>query len=260
MALAWNRSQLDLTPEQTLDLTPEESTEFDHQSNGLADVAVREVKGIAIANKVALEENYNIQFSADEPILTWLVTYSAAMITRCREGRDGKTAWMRMRGRPYRKDLPDFGEKVLYQPIINRDQVGKRWDTTFHDGVFCGIADHGDEVVVTTPGGCLRARTFRRRAIGERYDLDYLRQCKGVPWAPVPSAGETDRAEVNISLEPTVAADDPSVPQAAPEPRPPAPQRANIRKHVELRKYGYTPGCVGCKEGGYRGTRVSEPH
>ena len=47
-------------------------------------------------------------------IVPWLIEHSAAVIRRYQLGEYGKTAHSRIRGRQFRKEVPEFGEKIEY--------------------------------------------------------------------------------------------------------------------------------------------------
>ena len=74
----------------SLDLTPLDSIEYDHMSNGAVEVTVREVKAQSRVMKIPLEAKYG-ELPVSHMVLAWLVSSAAAMITRCRFGRDGKS-------------------------------------------------------------------------------------------------------------------------------------------------------------------------
>ena len=107
-----------------INLTLLGTVEYDHQGNGAVEVAVREVKAQSRTLKIALEGKLGVELPSDSGILVWLVTFAADMITRCRVGRDGKTAWMRMRHKAYDKSFPLFGERVWWMPVQDRAMTG----------------------------------------------------------------------------------------------------------------------------------------
>ena len=78
---------------------PEESPEYEHQSNGAAEVAVREVKAQARSLHFAVEELHKCKLGPEHIILPWMVAYGVTMIDRCRTGADGLTAHQRQYGR-----------------------------------------------------------------------------------------------------------------------------------------------------------------
>lgn len=76
------------TEQHRISVIPEMSPVADSQSNGLAEVAVREVKGVSLSLLFDLTERYSVGHA----ILVWLVSYAAAIITRGPLGAGGLTA------------------------------------------------------------------------------------------------------------------------------------------------------------------------
>ena len=112
-----------------------DTTEYESQDNELAEMAVREVKGVARSVRVALSELYNKDISSKHLVLPWLVSYAAGQVTRGQIGADGLTPHLRLKGRAFRKLLPVFVESVLYLPIGKRaSRLPERWS----DALFLG--------------------------------------------------------------------------------------------------------------------------
>jgi hypothetical protein len=84
----------------------------DSQSNGLAEMAVREVKGVVRSLRWALEELHGVKIENSSAVLPWLARHAGSMISRTRRGADGRTAFELRKGRGYKRRLPPFGEKV----------------------------------------------------------------------------------------------------------------------------------------------------
>ena len=80
---------------RSLDVIPEESPEYEHQANGAAEVAVREVKAQARSLRFAVEELHKCVIGPDHIILPWMVAYGVSMVNRRRIGADGLTAHQR---------------------------------------------------------------------------------------------------------------------------------------------------------------------
>ncbi len=59
----------------------------------------------------------------DHPIFDWMVEWSAALITRYVKGTDGRSAYGRLRGHETNRDIAEFGEKVLYTPLVGSHNV-----------------------------------------------------------------------------------------------------------------------------------------
>ena len=73
--------------------------------------------------KIAFEKRIGARISADRAVVTWMVEYVGAMITRFKIGEDGLTPYERLKGRIFRKPVVDFGEFVMAE--VHRTTGGK---------------------------------------------------------------------------------------------------------------------------------------
>ena len=98
---------------------------------------------------------------------------------------------------------------------------------------------------------------MHRKPDGEKYDKKLLDDTRGAPWKTIPSTSAT-------SFEPLPpVVEIPQLPEATPaafkEMPEPVPRQLDIRKEVELKKYGYTPDCIRCNA--FRqGKTTTAPH
>ena len=171
-----------------------------------------------------------------------MVQHGAFLVSRGQLGSDGKTAFSRRRGRSYKRDLPAFGEKVLFlQAGKRRSKLEDRW----HPGLYIGIADRSDEVLVMDASGVHKARTCKRLDERARVDSGLLNSVTGLPWRPVPGDPAVEEVPISSHLEaPAIVAEAelPPVPMQQT-----SPHSFHIRKDRELAIYGYTTGCSGCR-------------
>ena len=122
------QAALELRAAHGMTVILEESPVGDSQSNGLAENAVRELKGVARSLKFAVATLHNTEIHAKHPILPWLISHASAVIIRSQLGKDGLTAFRRWKGRDFRRALPPFGEVVLYLPPGKRaSRLEERW-------------------------------------------------------------------------------------------------------------------------------------
>ncbi len=84
----------------------------DHQSNGHVEKAVRDVKDQLRVMRFALAGHLGAVVSLSSPVVDWLVTWAAELITGARIGHDGMTAYRRLRGRDWEPRLAEFAEQV----------------------------------------------------------------------------------------------------------------------------------------------------
>ena len=90
----------------------EESPVGEHQSNGVIENAIGRVQGQIRTVRDALESRIGERVKGNDGVFTWLVRNAAASMNRYQVGSDGRTAHERLRGRRFRRDMAEFGEKV----------------------------------------------------------------------------------------------------------------------------------------------------
>ena len=101
----------------TVEFVMEESPVEEHQSNGTIEVTVREIQKQVRVMKRALEERMKCEVLSRHPILPFLVEHAGKLMSRYQVGRDGRTAYELHAGKPYRRKLVEFGERVYFMPI-----------------------------------------------------------------------------------------------------------------------------------------------
>ena len=80
--------------------------------------------------------------------------------------RMAKPPLERTRGRKGRDHMAELGESVLYIPL--RGDLGEKrkakieMEPRFKDGVFLGLSDRSDEIIVHCSEGIRKARTIKR--------------------------------------------------------------------------------------------------
>ena len=229
-----------LTTKFGTEIVPEEASMGDSSSNGLAEHAVREVKAKARSLAHGLKRLLGQELEPTHPVVTWLIQWAAMTINIGRRGIDGKTPWERRHGRPCRRSIAEFGEKILWLPTGKHKS---HLDERYLPGVFLGIALHSNDIMVGRENGSVGlARSFRRLPESQRVDVMLLRGVRGVPWCPDPQVG----AEVEVAVAPAPLVREVDLPPDPPPAAAPEPRRVYIRR-VELMKHGFTPGCPGCE-------------
>ena len=108
---------------------------YDPQSNGGIEVGVKLVKGHLKTMRSALQERIGFKIPVIHPVLTWLVEHAANVLTWLARGKDGRTAYQRVRGRPFNGKLLLFGESCRSkcrsrEPLEGRD----RWTQAVYLG------------------------------------------------------------------------------------------------------------------------------
>ena len=85
-----------------------------------------------IVLKDMLGHKYCKRIESAHPMLPWLANHAGVLINRFQVGIDGRTAYERLKGKPFRKALVPIGECIHYQPLgrakANRMQKLNKFD------------------------------------------------------------------------------------------------------------------------------------
>ena len=84
--------------------------------------------------KSALEERMKCEVPPRHPILAFLVEHAGRLMSRYCVGRDGRTAYELHAGKPYRRQLVEFGERVYIMPIRPGGVRHAKLDPKWQDG------------------------------------------------------------------------------------------------------------------------------
>ena len=246
-----------LKSEHGVKVISELSAKGDSQGNGLAENVAKEIKGMVRTLRHHVEEHHGITVGPSHMLLPWMVKHAGALLARGQKGADGRTAYELRKGRPFKRPLPAFGEKVLWlEPGKPKSRLTDRW----LEGIFVGLHDDSDEILVATENGVLKARTAKRLSPEDGRDGPLVNRVVGLPWRAVPSMQEEGddtipAAAVRIEADKVVPEGD--LPEKVEEKEPQA-RRVYIRRHTELKKYGFTSHCHGCQAAAARGR--PQPH
>jgi len=212
------------------------------QSNGAIENAVRLVKEMIRVHTIALERKIDGTVPTHHPVMSWIVEHAADMITKYMVGKDGKTGFERLLGRPCREEGLEFGERVYFRrrkgPMPDMEArwregiwLGRRWGTIDHL-VFDGEA-------------AVEARAVHRRPETERWDKGDIEKVTALPWKwRVTHKREGQVEVIPPRTEEEKSKDKPEKNQPGPEQVPP---KSVYIQPTDLDKYGYTKGCRRCQ-------------
>ena len=93
----------------------ENSRVGDSNSNGRAERAVQDVKGLISTLRSALEANISEKVHLEDPVIPWLVRHAGHIITMSRVRKNGRTAYQMMKGRRSSANLVNFAETVMFK-------------------------------------------------------------------------------------------------------------------------------------------------
>ena len=218
----------------------------DSQSNGMIERAIQQVEEIVRTIKLHMEQRMGCKTPDHHPILSWMVEYASEMMNRCKVGRDGKTAYERLRGIHKTKAVAEFGETVLWLPDHWEDGRMRKLEPTFNIGVWLGLDPRNDEVIIGTPTGTVRARTVKRQPEGPRFEAERILATSTTPMHPrAPQTRPKRREEEELEALP----EDPELEEVVKrdELEELAPTRRLILKQSDFGKFGYSDRCQGCR-------------
>ena len=225
--------------------------EGDHAANGLAEVAVREVKAQTRVLKSHLEQRLGRPLEWTEPLATWLVRHAANCLTRYRVQADGRTPHQRRTGRSWKRQVVEFGEKAVFLPVAARREERVASDAErMTDGIFVGHHERTGAALFLSDKGLLRGTRVQRKTADQQWDNEHIRKCRGVPWKLL---GEDQEA---APAPPAAAA---VVPGVGPLIAPPQVKRRYILRQ-DVARYGPTPGCQACTALSAGAQRVAQRH
>ena len=116
----------------------------DGQSNGRTERAIRTVEEQARLIKLDFEKRAGAGVSPTSSLFGWILRHGVDVHNKRQPGFDGRTAFERLRGRPYKGEVLPFGAPVLHRlsgkPVggvlvdrwIPTDWVGKSSDADEH--------------------------------------------------------------------------------------------------------------------------------
>ena len=108
----------------------EEAPKKSSASNGVVERAVQTTEGHIRTMKSQLDERYMVKIAALYPVVVWMCDHACYLLTRLEVGRDGKTAYERMKGKKATVLGIEFGEKLFYKvkPKDKNEKINSRLD------------------------------------------------------------------------------------------------------------------------------------
>ncbi len=225
--------------ESTMGVAAAHSAAYDHKSNGDIERAVREVKNQVRVMDCALTRRVG-PVPSTHPVFDWMVEWAGELISGAMVGKDGMTAFRRLRGRDWQPKIAEFGEQVLARRprAIEQQHLEPRWDPVTYLGTRWGSVEHW---VATADGTATRVHTIRRVPEETRWVPDIVLNITGVPSEP------NKRRELGDGpVQPAVV-----VVPAEHEPPPRAEHPVRVPRgfriqNADLFRHGFTEHCPKC--------------
>ena len=158
---------------------------YDSKANGSVENAVRQVQGLLRTLKLCLEARIGKRIPTEHPLMAWLVRFTSWLLSVRVRGQDGKTAYERLRGKPFARRLVAFGEVCLGKFATkgpSHDEDGKlrpRW----FKGIFLGYDRATAEYVLYSQNRVLKTRALQRVPEDNRWNAEALEEVRISPYA-----------------------------------------------------------------------------
>ena len=152
-------------------LTKEASAPYDSQSNGGTEVGIMLVRGIFRTLKLCLESQLRKYIPVAHPVIPWLLEHSAFLLNVKVRGRDGLTAWARVRGRSFGLQAIGFGESVFFKRPTKGPgaQPDGNMGAVQSEGVFLGYSRSANTYIIGVAGERFESRSVSRRPEQNRW-------------------------------------------------------------------------------------------
>ena len=155
---------------------------YDPQANGGIEVGVKLVKGHFKTLRSSLEARVGYKIPVAHPIMTWLVGHSANILTWFSRGKDGRTAYQRVRGRTLNAKLLMFGESCRYKCRSHEPLHGReRWSAAIYLG---RESKQGQHILFDgATGSVAHARTLMRLPNAQKWSAEAIAAVSITPWS-----------------------------------------------------------------------------
>ena len=221
---------------------------YDSQANGQAESGCKSVRGQLKSIQNCLQRRLGHRIPARHPIVAWMVSHAALLISYRVQGHDGRTAYHRNRGRPYGGRLLGFGELCRYK-VRSKEAIASTGDgNRFHRGIFLGINRRDGQYILFGQDQVQFARTVLRVPEEQKWNFGSIQAVNATPF------GEHEVREPEVVFRQEGQQERPAKPQIV------VARRVYIRA-PDLEAFGHTKGCPRCEhELRYGANRSGRPH
>ena len=105
-----------------------------------------------------VDEGTKEKLPLDSNLVPWIVRWAGICHSRYAVGKDGRTAYERMRGRTCKAIVIPVGERVWYKRLRPGLERKNKAETEMFEGIWLGPAVGSPETLVGTKDGVVRGR------------------------------------------------------------------------------------------------------
>ena len=131
--------QHEVVKRRQFDTILENSPVGDSQSNGIAERAVQSVAQQIRVMRHSLQQKMGAVLPGPHPVTCWLVEHASDLLNKYQLGEDGRTAYQRLRGKVWSRDVVEFGEKVHDRMNLKNLPREQKLEPRWEEGFFLGV-------------------------------------------------------------------------------------------------------------------------
>ena len=133
-------------------MSPEQPPKGEHASNGVVEESGKTIRDMSKVLKLQLETRLGRTLHMKEPIMHWLIRWSAMALSRFQVGKDRKTAYQRQMGKACSIEVVPFAEKAWYRK--SPDNGPKRaMEPKWEEGLWLGHSRNSNDIRVGNQDG-----------------------------------------------------------------------------------------------------------
>ena len=182
-----------------------------------------------------------MKIDATHSIWPWFAEHAGFLLTRFEVGRDGKTAYERLKGKSAKVQGMTFAEGILWKRKRAGGPLGKL-TCTGKDGIYLGVKATTAEVIVGNRSGVWLKRTVRRKLGKERWIRSNLEMVVAVPWRKNEDDPKMDGERLKSEV---IVMDKAYKEKLEAQEHVLVPKRVYISRE-NLEEFGFTARCLGC--------------
>ena len=122
----------------------------------------------------------NTDIGTELRILTWMIEFASVLINRYLVGKDGKTAYERLKGKAAKMGI-GFAETVMFRRVPLPGKMAKL-ESSWKKGILAGYRSQSGEHTIIGKNGVCKKWTSRRAPEEERWDRAAIEEVKFTPW------------------------------------------------------------------------------